>query len=324
MIDNDKNLRKLSFGVELELADVDCAKNIPSELGSWECGDLKNANGYYIGKETCIYNTDGSIVDPNKITCVKGGEVHVVPSYSIDTLMSRITDIFKIFPEAKMFLPGKMHVHVGIPDWTINEIKNLYLYTEDNDLELMHAMCPESWVKEMMEDTNLSEDLRKHYLSSRATITNPKCFKDILDFDTKKELTYWWGAKAMFSFPRPIIMYEGKQISSRQRIRVQSIHIQHLIIHNTVEFRNFASTMNLEEIRQCLLVAERYIREGLKGKEGIPIKDWIKNYHLPKWSYTASVIQSWWNQAKTNGLTVHTTSNSCPNASKNFHEMTVE
>ena len=97
--------RKLSFGVELELADVDCSRPIPKELGAWECGDKKNENGYYLGKETCIMNTDGTVVDPDKIKCVKGGEIHVVPSYSIvKSSILRKLELLIYFKEFGIFI----------------------------------------------------------------------------------------------------------------------------------------------------------------------------------------------------------------------------
>lgn len=307
--------RVLSFGAELELADVDCSRDIPSDIGAWECGDKKNAAGYYIGKETCIMNTDGTVVDPDKVKCTKGGEIHTVPSYSIDTLLGRIEKIFKLFPEAKMFLPGKMHIHVGIPNWTLEEVKMIYRYTKDNDITLMEAMCPDSFMEEMFRDPKVSDSLKNHYLSSRKTITNPACFEKIEEFDTIKELTYWWGAKCLYHFPKPTIYYKGEYKPSKQSIRVQSIHIQHLLCHNTVEFRNFAPTMDLEEMRACLLVAERYIREAL-DPNGKPMKEWIGEYKLPVWKYDASIIQKWWDGARDGNSHIQHTA-------KSFHKFDV-
>ena len=310
------NERKLSFGVELELADVDRTRDIPANLGAWECGDKKNAQGVYLGKETCIINTDLSVVDPDGITCTKGGEIHTVPSYSIDTLMDRIASIFKIFPEAKMFLPGKMHIHVGIPEWTLEDIKNIYAYTEDNDVDLMNAMCPESFMESMLRDPQVTQDLKDHYISSRRTVTNPKCFSKVNDFDTIKEIKYWWGAKCLYHFPKPVTSFRGELKPSKQGIRVQSIHIQHLLCHNTVEFRNFAPTMNLDEIRACINVSERYIKEALKGKAGVPLREWIHEYKLPEWSYEPQIIQRWWDGARNGGSHIQ-------HASKSFHEFAV-
>lgn len=309
--------RKLSFGVELELADIDCKRDIPKDLGAWECGDKKVANGCYLGKETCIMNSDGSVVDPMKEKCQKGGEVHIVPSYSIDTLLDRIDGVLKIFPEAKMFLPGKMHIHVGIPDWTLDEIKNIYLYTKDNDVDFMDAICPDSFMEAMMNDPKVSADLSQHYLSSRRTVTNPQCFEKVKEFDTKKEITYWWGVKCLYHFPKPVINFKGEYKPSAQGIRVQSIHIQHLLCHNTVEFRNFAPTLNREEMKNCLLVADRYIREALNYPDSKPVKEWIGEYKLPVWTYDAEIIQKWWDGARDGNSHIQHTS-------KSFHEFEVK
>ena len=291
-------MRTLSYGAELELADVDCSRPIPSDIGAWECGDKMNENGFYIGKETCIMNSDGTVVDPDKIRCTKGGEVHTVPSYSIDTLVERIGKIFELFPEAKMFLPGKMHIHVGVPNWTLEDVKNIYAYTEDNDLDLMNAMCDESFMQRMLDDPKVSQDLKDHYMSSRRTINSPKCFTKVQEFDTVKELTYWWGKKCLYHFPKPIIKFKDIEKASKQGIRVQSIHIQHLLCHNTVEFRNFAPTMDIKKLEACIRVADRYMQEALKGKAGIPLREWISDYDLPVWDYDAEIIQKWWDGAR--------------------------
>ena len=308
--------RKLSFGVELELADVDCSRDIPSDIGAWECGDKKNAQGYYLGKETCIMNTDGSVVDPNKERCVIGGEVHTVPSYSVDTLMERVEKIFKLFPEAKMFLPGKMHVHVGIPNWTFEDIKNIYLYTEDNDYDLMCAMCSDNFMERLLNDPKLSQDLKDHYFSSRRTITNPQCFQKIKDFDSLKEMKYWWGVKCLYHFPKPIMRYKDIIKSSHQGIRVQSVHIQHLLCHNTVEFRNFAATMDINKLKNCVKCAERYIQEALKGKAGQPLREWIHEFDLPEWDYDPEIIQKWWDGAREGNSHIQHTA-------KSFHQFEV-
>lgn len=291
--------RKLSFGVELELANVDRTKDIPSELGAWECGNKRNALGVYLGKEKCIINSDFTVVDPDGINCSKGGEVHTVPSWNVDTLVDRIKKIFELFPEADMFLPGKMHIHVGIPDWTLDELKNIIIYTVDNDITLMDSMCPDSFMDEMMNDANVAEDLKYHYLESRRTINNPDIAKKILDFDTKKEVIYWWGAGVLYYWPKPRIYYHNEFQKTPSRFRSQSLHIQHILTHNTIEYRNFAPTMNIDELRQSLLVAERFTREALKGKDGKPMKEWISEYHLPKWKYDARYIMKWWEVKKT-------------------------
>lgn len=286
--------RPLSFGVELELANVDRTRSIPVDIGSWECGDRKNTHGVYIGKEKCIINSDFSVVDPDGIKCTKGGEIHVVPSFSIDTLVDRIKKIFNIFPEADMFLPGKMHIHVGIPEWTFEELKNIVKYTSRNDTTLMKSMCPDDFMDSMMNDSNIGDDLKQHYLESRCAINNPLLEEEIDKYDTKKEVSYWWGAGVLYFYPKAKIYYHNAFMQTKPRVRSQSIHIQHLIAHDTVEFRNFAPTMNIEEIRQCLLVAQKYVREALNGYDGSYMKDWIKDYTLPTWKYDSKYINKWW------------------------------
>lgn len=309
-------MKRLSFGTELELADVDCSRPIPSDIGAWECGDKMNENGYYLGKETCIMNSDGSVVDPDKIKCTKGGEIHVVPSYSIDTLIERIKKIFELFPEAKMFLPGKMHIHVGIENWDLEDVKNLYRYTKDNDVDLMDAMCSHQFMDRLLNDNKVSADLREHYLSSRRTVHNPKVFEKIEDFDTLKEMKYWWGVKCLYHFPKPTIIYKDIIKASKQGIRVQSVHIQHLLCHNTVEFRNFAATMDINKLKNCVKCAERYIQEALKGKAGQPLREWIHEFDLPEWDYDPEIIQKWWDGAREGNSHIQHTA-------KSFHQFEV-
>ena len=98
---------------------------------------------------------------------------------------------------------------------------------------------------------------------------------------------------------------------------VQSIHIQHLLCHNTVEFRNFAPTLNREEMKNCLLVADRYIREALNYPDSKPVKDWISEYKLPVWTYDAEIIQKWWDGARDGNSHIQHTS-------KSFHEFEVK
>lgn len=309
--------RKISFGVELELANVDRTRDIPRELGSWECGDKKNALGIYLGKEKCIINSDMTMVDPSGMTCSKGGEVHTVPSWSIEKLVKRIRELFALFPEADMFLPGKMHVHVGIPDWTLEEFKNIAIYDSRNDIPLMDAMCPDSFMDGMMADGSVPEDLKAHYLESRRTVNNPAIGEKVKDFDTKKELVFWWGNACLYYYPKPQIFYHGEFLKTPSRVRTQSVHVQHLLKHNTVEFRNFAPTMNVDELEQCLFVADRFIREALDGERGEPVEKWIGDYHLPVWRYESRYIVEWWKHKKEMPANTSETS-------KGFHEFIVD
>ena len=113
-----------------------------------------------------------------------------------------------------------------------------------------------------------------------------------------KELKYWWGVKCLYHFPKPMIIYKDIVKASKQGIRVQSVHLQHILCHNTIEFRNFAPSMKLEDLYNCLLVAKRYTEEALNYPNSKPLKEWINEYSLPEWDYDPQIIQKWWDGAR--------------------------
>ena len=49
----------------------------------------------------------------------------------------------------------------------------------------MDAMCSHKFMDKLLNDNRVSEDLRQHYLSSRRTVHNPKCFEKIEDYESE-------------------------------------------------------------------------------------------------------------------------------------------
>lgn len=279
---------KLTFGAELEWSDIDRSINIPKDLGSWE-GPL--VGRYNLGSEIDIVNTRGKwagvATDPLAIDCPVGGEIHTVPSTTVDSQFYRIMRILDLFPTVGVACPNHGHIHVGVPGLLKPEnlqiLKNIFKYVEANESYVLEGCCGltartiydiqhssvEPWVKSYMlcgDAKKIDQEVYEEVQKSRSPETILRVLKHspCLDYDYVMDKDG--------SYVRAYVPTENSHRTA--------VNLFNLTKMESIEFRAFRATLNPEEIYSCLKFCEMFMKEAMKGDEGVPVRDLMMTYNF--------------------------------------------
>lgn len=285
---------KISFGAELEFSDVDRSIGIPKELGSWEGPKIAGMN---LGSELDIVNTKGEwrgiATDPLCVSCPVGGEIHVNPSWTIDSQLIRILRIIDLFPQIGVACVNHGHIHVGIPGIRkdLQAIKNLFTYTRRNELYVLKA-CSGYYEVEasIIENANLNDWVKDYLLVGDAKAIGQELYDRVEKAETLSEV---WKAL------KEVEAYNFFWTNGRSRLAPGShrtaVNLYNLLKMESVEFRVFRASLNPVEIYSSLLFSQRYIEEALKGKEGKPVTEILKEgqFRFAPLNFDEKLAQGW-------------------------------
>ena len=284
----------MTFGCELEWSDIDRSIDIPEELGSWEGPKMA---GYYMGSEIDIVNTQGKYkgiaTDPLCITCPVGGEIHTVPSYTIQSQLCRIMRIMELFPKLGVACPNHGHIHVGIPelktDLTI--LKNFFDYLQKNEEDLIRYCCgfnEEEHDRVVM--SNLPEWAKKYFIIGDGKHINPDLYKAVSEAGTLEEAFRYIERIPCLDWDCCTGEFYETDGSHRT-----AVNMFNLTKGNTIEFRIFRASLNPLEIWSTLKITEAFVYEALKGEKGKPFKELLLEgkYQFPKLNFNEFLAESW-------------------------------
>lgn len=293
---------KLSFGCELEWSDIDRTVDIPINLGEWEGPKIA---GYYMGSEIDIVNTKGQWrgigTDPLCINCPVGGEIHVQPSYTIDSQLIRIMRIMDLFSTICVACPNHGHIHVGIKDikQDLNTIKNIFAYTKMNELDMMKYCCGynEDDYKEVM-SSDLEDWVKSYLLIGDGKQINPGIYDKIEQSNSVDEVIELLNNYNAIDYD----WVAGKGILTENSHRT-CLNLYNLVKGETVEFRIFRSSIHPVEMYSALYFSQRYIEEAIKGVEGKPVLEILKegNFKFAKLNFDYDLAKSWQETRSTKG-----------------------
>jgi hypothetical protein len=238
----------LTYGLELEWADTLRSLAIPKDLGSWNL------------HEDTIVNSDGTSNDQMGDRGGKGGEINTVPSESKDRQVEIARSLITLFTDAgcppTVNYKCAMHVHVGyygIQD-DLDRMKALMKYVSDYQVELLWSTFKLSEPKvqsyESIEDYKFAvEYFRKYTVPYRAHFYHPEVVSRALSSKSPEEF---------FDVIRPI--EDEFDETDRSYINLSSIEK-----NGTVEFRQFSSTTDSEQVRDAIDWCEAFVTEALGG-----------------------------------------------------------
>lgn len=294
----EKNKYKLSFGAELEWSDIDRSIDIPKELGAWEGPKIA---GYNLGSELDIVNTKGEwrgvATDPLCLDCPVGGEIHVNPSWTIESQLLRIMRIIDLFPQIGVACPNHGHIHVGIQGirQDLQAIKNLFEYTQNNQFDVLRACS--GYGEREHDDVVESCELGKieHWVQEYLLIGDAKSIHT--DLFTKvakaKSLAEVW--KAVEEVEAINWDWVTGKITTAHGSHRTAVNLYSLLRGETVEFRVFRASINPVEIYSSLVFCQRYIEEALKGKDGKPVAEVLKDgqYKFAPLNFDEKLAKGW-------------------------------
>ena len=285
---------KLSFGAELEFSDIDRSIDIPKELGSWEGPKIAGMN---LGSELDIVNTKGEwkgiATDPLCVACPVGGEIHVNPSWTIDSQLIRILRIIDLFPQIGVACVNHGHIHVGIPGIRkdLQAIKNFFAYTRENELDVLKACsgyCEDE--ASIVENAELNGWVKNYLLVGDAKAIGWELYERVEKANILPEI---W--KALEEVEAYNFFWTDGRSSLAPGSHRTAVNLYNLLKMESVEFRVFRASLNPAEIYSSLLFSQRYIEEALKGKEGKPVTEILKegNFRFAPLNFDKKLAQGW-------------------------------
>lgn len=293
---------KITFGTELEWSDIDRAVEIPRELGSWEGPRIA---GRACGSEIDIVNTKGRwrgvATDPLCMTCPVGGEIHVQPTYTIESQLVRILRIMNLFNTVGVACPNHGHIHVGVPGILsdLEALKNVFRYTRENEFDVMRACNGyDEEEHDRVMDSTCADWVKSYLLIGDAKQINPEIYDLVENSNSVEEvLEYLRTVKA--------IDYDwvtGEGILTENSHRT-AINLYNLTRMETIEFRVFRASINPVEIYSSLYFSMRYIQEALLGHKGKPVREILKEgvFRFAPLDFDEELALGWQETRKTKG-----------------------
>lgn len=287
------DVAKISFGCELEWSDIDRRVDIPEEIGTWEGPKIA---GYNLGSEIDIVNTKGQwrgiATDPLCIDCPVGGEIHTQPSNTIESQMYRIMDIMNRFSTVCVACPNHGHIHVGLPGikQDLQALKNIFAYTQVNEADLIR--CCSGYTEEEAEKimkAGVEQWVKSYMLVGDGKSICPNIYSQVAEAGSVNEI---------------LKLLENTECQDwywtlDKRVNVHShrtaLNLFNLTKGETVEFRIFRASINPVEIYSSLMLCKRYIEESLKGAEGKPVSEILKegNFKFAQLNFDENLAKGW-------------------------------
>ena len=220
----------LSFGVELELPDIDTLVELPEELGVYDKQDYT------------IVNNCGVANDNLKKYVLIGSEINTTPTDSIGSQIEIIEQIYKLF-KTKTNHKSNLHIHVGVEgmihDWRL--------------------------IKEFQFFVNAYEELVYRLIDPLPVPTSELMYKRLQHVKKSHQTKLSQNAKGIIATASNHFQIRNAlgvgRISRRAGINLKSMYS-----NGTIEFRHFFGTDNLSEYASALLWCEHFVKSFLSNK----------------------------------------------------------
>lgn len=243
-------IETFTYGVELEFADVDITNPLPE-------------GSFWNKKDYSIVNSNGVANDPLGKTCRFGGEINTRPTTTIAEQVEVIEQIIKMLnPKPVINYKCNLHIHIGIPGLKedLQMLKQVYTYAYNMDERLFDIIDPMVQpIKLDNEDSKLESKRYHRNLTSHRKKPTVKRFTEVMSSRTPQEFFENHATKDK----------NGKlcwAITPRD-----GINLRQLWETGTIEFRHFFGTLDLEEIRSCLIWCAKFVDLAINEPTTPPI-----------------------------------------------------
>lgn len=288
------DVKNISFGCELEWSDIDRRIDIPEELGSWEGPKIA---GRYTGSEIDIVNTRGRWrghgTDPLCMKCPVGGEIHVNPTRTVNSQLLRVLRILDLFPTVDVACTNHGHIHVGMPGilQDLKTLKNIFAYVEMNEMAVLENCV--GYTKEeglKVAKAQIDEWVKEYLLCGDGKKIHPNVFARVKTARSVSEvLTILQEERAIDFF------YHDNSQKITENSHRTAINLYNLVRMETIEFRIFRASINPVEIYSSLMFVQRFIQEAVKGVEGKPVVEILKEgqFKFARLNFNEELAQGW-------------------------------
>lgn len=235
------DFKNITYGCELEIADCDTRIKLP--YGKWDY------------KDGSIANSNGLANDPKKEFNIYGGEINTDPTRTIKEQKNQIKKIYEALGTYKFNHTTNLHLHIRIPGLSSNLffLKKLQKYIFKYSKELLEYIEPIPKADDNLkgEDFELAKRRERRRKKSHHWAITENTWKRILASETVDEFFNAY-------YPRT---KEGK-INYAGAARC-AINLSQLKETDTIEFRHFTCTDDIEKIADGFLFCKRFLIHGL-------------------------------------------------------------
>lgn len=273
-----------SNGVELEYGNCSTKCDLP-EGAKWNTLD------------NTVVSSTGIANDPKGELYVYGGEINTKPCFTIDDQILHIEEINRaLCPAPLVNYRSNLHIHIRVPGLKddLDSLKKLLRYVDryqEQAFEIVeqipvpdrNTLAPEvyEWALKRMKRRKKSHQhkLPAKRIEAMLNATTPQEFyEEHAHRDAK-------GQPAWFQCPRA-------GINLRQMFEET----------NTIEFRHFPGTLNMDEMRSCIQWCYDFLDAALNHEDRSPLEVFNDgNYTFPKfeeYEYETEQIYQWTNHDK--------------------------
>lgn len=251
----------ITYGMELEFGDIWRDRDLPDGL-SW------NKKDYSIVSSTGIAN------DPKGLVYARGGEINSTPTESIDEQLGFFSRLLAADLSPALNHRTNLHLHVRVPGLSenIEQLKALLKYADANQEEIYSAIEP------------VPVPVREEYDSDSAFKGAVKRYRRRLVSHQYKvpaarvEEALNSATPAQFFDAHSRLQANGKRaygLTTRA-----GINLLQLKETDTVEFRHFTNTLDVDKLRSCFEWVARFIPAAL---DDAPVSQLLSayNYDFP-------------------------------------------
>lgn len=266
------NPRDFTWGYELELGDVPRNVDIPEILGAWEYAETDIVNL----KEPYKYIA----ADPLGLSPPMGGEINTVPTRTVTEQLHKIDSILNWFthmgyePTAcSSVMEAHVHVHVPGLKEDIAALKNLTRFIGQHQHQLIEH-CVQYVEHPLMKKTKTARTYLKWDMG-----------RPMPDYMVQNILSM---ANNFDDFIR--IQCCGKDGVSRGRPFRYAVNTYCLKHTDTIEFRCFRATTNMEQIGACFKFVRYFLEHALNE---IQIPKLYTGFRFPPFVYDHAAYLGW-------------------------------
>lgn len=235
------DFKNLTYGCELEIADCDTRIKLPKGKWDYRDGSIGNSNG--------IAN------DPKKKFNIYGGEINTDPTYTIKEQLQQIKEIYKALGKYSFNHTTNLHIHVRVPGLSnyLDAIKKLqsYIFKYGKDMLNYIEPIPEADRKLKGNDYELAKRRERRRRKSHHWMISENVYNKLMNSKTIDEFFESYYPKTK----------DGK-LNYAGAARA-AINLSQLKETDTVEFRHFTCSDNLEELKDSFWFCKKFMIHGL-------------------------------------------------------------
>jgi len=239
------NPKNWTYGCELEFADVDISNALPN-------GCVWNTQDY------SIVNSNGIANDPKGISYKYGGEINTKPTKTIKEQIDIIKEILQTLnPAPTINYRCALHIHIGVIGLKndLESLKKLFAYSYSTPFDLVsphQKPTQDMFTKEEM--AGAKKEYNRASISHRKKPSQKK-FMEIMQAKTPQEFFEAHAAKSNGKLHWAITPRHG-------------INLRTLWEFETIEFRLFYGTLDIDEYMTCFVWCQEFIHNALNVAPG--------------------------------------------------------